>query len=63
MATRLREAVARPVESGAHTIRVTLSIGVAVAHSGDSVAQLLERADTALYAAKQAGRDRIEVAP
>lgn len=63
MAARLREAVAQPIEAGGRSIGVTLSIGVAVAHGDHTVAQLLERADTALYAAKRSGRDRIEVAP
>lgn len=63
MATRLREAVAQPIEAGGRSIAVTLSIGVAVAKGDDSVAQLLERADGALYEAKRSGRDRIEVAP
>lgn len=63
MATRLREAVAQPIETGGRSIRVTLSIGVAVDQGDHTVAQLLERADGALYEAKRSGRDRIEVAP
>lgn len=42
--------------------QVTLSVGVAVAQAGDSLEALLERADTAMYAAKRAGRNRISVA-
>lgn len=37
---------------------VTQSVGVAGYRSGESVAQLLKRADEALYEAKAAGRDR-----
>ena len=38
---------------------ITLSIGVAERHPGDLVAELMQRADAALYMAKRAGRDRI----
>ena len=41
----------------------TLSAGVAFADAGEDLAAHLRRADTALYAAKAAGRDRIVVAP
>ncbi len=39
---------------------VTISCGVALARPGDSVDGLLQRADAALYAAKRAGRNRVE---
>lgn len=39
----------------------TLSAGVAAFREGDSVDALLHRADTALYRAKNGGRDRVEV--
>jgi len=42
--------------------QVTLSIGVAVARSGESLESLMERADAALYSAKRAGRARVIVA-
>jgi diguanylate cyclase (GGDEF)-like protein len=38
----------------------TFSAGVAELRAGDTVQSLVERADTALYAAKRAGRNRIE---
>lgn len=41
---------------------VTLSVGVAVAGEGESLERLMERADAALYSAKRAGRNRIELA-
>ncbi|MCA0177666.1 MAG: GGDEF domain-containing protein [Proteobacteria bacterium] len=43
-------------------LRITVSIGVAVAApSGDDPEALLHRADAALYRAKEAGRDRVVV--
>ncbi|MEG2153724.1 MAG: GGDEF domain-containing protein [Burkholderiaceae bacterium] len=41
--------------------RVTVSIGLTLALPDDSVSDLLRRADAAMYAAKAAGRDRIEL--
>ncbi len=38
---------------------VTLSLGVAVLRPGETVADLLNRADACLYAAKRAGRNRV----
>ncbi len=39
--------------------RVTISIGVAELNASDSVISLMERADKCLYAAKNAGRNRV----
>ena len=51
-----------PIRVAASTVTVTCSIGVAELEAGDGDGQpLMERADQALYAAKAAGRDRIEV--
>ena len=38
---------------------VTISVGVATYHRGDTAISLIERADTALYLAKRAGRNRV----
>jgi diguanylate cyclase (GGDEF)-like protein len=42
--------------------RVTLSIGVVTAGGSDSVVELIRKADTAMYAAKAAGRNQVHVA-
>jgi two-component system cell cycle response regulator len=43
---------------------VTVSIGVAMlSKSGDTVGTLLKRADDALYAAKNSGRNRVVTEP
>lgn len=46
----------------AGTRPVTLSAGIAFAGPAEPLAEALRRADAALYAAKQAGRDRIVIA-
>ncbi|MBF0306114.1 MAG: GGDEF domain-containing protein, partial [Alphaproteobacteria bacterium] len=67
LAEKLRELVAesesRP-EAGpdAPTLRVTISLGVACSHEPVPFDDLMERADTAVYKAKHAGRDRVCVA-
>ncbi|MNT80472.1 putative diguanylate cyclase YdaM [compost metagenome] len=42
---------------------VTISIGVAQHRPGETSEQTLARADAALYRAKGAGRNRVEVSP
>ena len=48
---------------GEAPLHATISIGVAQYRPGDTAASLVERADQALYRAKNAGRDRIALAP
>ncbi|WP_137160861.1 GGDEF domain-containing protein [Blastococcus sp. CCUG 61487] len=55
LAERLRAAVARIGDAGG----VTASIGVADVRPGDAAADLLHRADAAMYRAKAAGGDRV----
>ena len=42
-------------------VEPTASIGLAESRPGDDYAQMFERADEALYAAKRAGRDRLRI--
>jgi diguanylate cyclase (GGDEF)-like protein len=62
-AERLRRTVASvPTEHDGHAVAVTVSIGIAAMTARDTAADAaLARADTALYRAKQAGRNRVEV--
>ena len=58
-AERLRQAVeSNPVHSALQTIPITVSIGGAIAHQGDTVDTMFRRADQQLYRAKQGGRNR-----
>ncbi|GAP67206.1 diguanylate cyclase [Mizugakiibacter sediminis] len=61
VAERVRETVAMaPLRADGSEVALTLSIGVAVYRTGDAdLDALLQRADTALYAAKHAGRNRV----
>ena len=65
VAERLRALVeTQPVEpaTGAgRDIRITVSIGVALCAGGHSSEAVLQRADEAMYLAKQRGRNRVEV--
>jgi diguanylate cyclase (GGDEF)-like protein len=60
---RMRARVATgPIVVGARLLPVRVSVGIAQHKSGESAAELVRRADGALYAAKANGRDRVEVA-
>jgi diguanylate cyclase (GGDEF)-like protein/PAS domain S-box-containing protein len=63
LAERLREVLARlSVDTAAGLLRFTVSAGVAARGRKDaSITDILQRADSALYAAKQHGRNRIQV--
>jgi diguanylate cyclase (GGDEF)-like protein/PAS domain S-box-containing protein len=61
LAERLRSAVsAAPFETLSGPVSVTVSIGVAALQKRDSLGRLMKRADTAMYAAKKSGRDRVK---
>jgi diguanylate cyclase (GGDEF)-like protein len=67
-ARRTGERIRRSVEAQCAQVdgipvALTVSIGVAAYRIGDSVATLVARSDQAMYAAKHAGRNRVEAAP
>jgi diguanylate cyclase (GGDEF)-like protein/PAS domain S-box-containing protein len=60
LAERLRAAVtAKPFDTPSGPVRVTVSIGLVAFKGGDRLADLMRRADTAMYAAKRSGGDRV----
>ena len=65
-AERVRKATSEAViedPTGERLPSVTISIGVSTLRTGDCPSTLFGRADTALYCAKGAGRNRVEVDP
>lgn len=62
VAERVRAAVAATTLINDQRVMVTVSLGVAERHPGESRDALIARADAALYRAKRAGRDRVELA-
>jgi diguanylate cyclase len=67
VAERIREAIAGSQWEltngrGTHAVSFTISFGVAQYRPGDTPSALIQRADEALYRAKQEGRDKVVVA-
>jgi diguanylate cyclase (GGDEF)-like protein len=61
IAERLRQQIAKLSPPSLSTI-ITVSIGIADRSESDDVATLVQRADAAMYDAKEAGRNRVAVA-
>ena len=62
VAERLRAAVAgSPIRAGDNALEVTVSIGLAAFAQGEDMDKLFQRADSALYTAKQDGRNLVRV--
>lgn len=61
IANKLLKCLAEPVRIQGHEIACTSSIGISVfPNDGDSIDQLLKHADTAMYRAKAAGKNRAQ---
>ena len=62
VAQRIQQLLARsPVTLRAQPLHARMTLGVATMRPGQSIDELLQQADEALYRGKRAGRDRIEV--
>ena len=64
VAERIRTAISsRPIDTESGPLQIQASLGVASAlEDGDDVGRLLDRADTAMYVAKQSGGDLVKAA-
>ncbi len=61
VANRILQSISKPFQLSGHEVYVTSSIGIAVfPHDGSDVDQLLKHADTAMYHAKQMGKDNFQ---
>ena len=62
IASRLREAVAEPLFVGDRELTVRASIGIALApEHGDTIDELLQKADASMHVAKENGRDQMQI--
>ncbi|MGR8008083.1 putative bifunctional diguanylate cyclase/phosphodiesterase [Streptomyces hypolithicus] len=61
IADRLRLTLSQPYRISGNEVRVAASIGVAFADSGVTPTDLMRNADLAMYRAKAAGKDRVEL--
>ena len=59
IAEKIHTAVRMPLELPTGEVVLTLSIGVTLIHKGESIDAVVERADQAMYQAKQHGRDLV----
>lgn len=62
-AKRIRKRLAQsPVSTGSNDVMLTISVGISELRIGEDISDALVRADTAMYLAKEKGRDRVELA-
>lgn len=59
VAEKLRERAREPIQADGHQVHTSLSIGVTLSGVGESVDDLVAKADSAMYQAKRAGRDQV----
>jgi diguanylate cyclase (GGDEF)-like protein len=62
LAQRIVDELGSPMEVRGETIRVGVSVGLAFGAAGDDAADLLMRADAAMYVAKAEGKSRYAIA-
>jgi len=55
----MRRSAAEPIPAAARPIRITLSIGVTIAHPDEGTDALIAPADDAMYQAKKCGRNQV----
>ncbi len=60
VAEKILVALAQPIEVGGHSLRITTSIGIAIRpdDGSEDARELMKKADMAMYAAKEAGRNQ-----
>jgi diguanylate cyclase (GGDEF)-like protein len=64
VADKLQEEVRKPIGLGARTLRITVSIGIAIyPDDGEDLQSLLKVADLAMYEAKKSGGDNYRLHP
>jgi diguanylate cyclase (GGDEF)-like protein len=64
IAERIRQRIAaEPIRVAGQSLQLTISQGLAVRRDGDDVHTLLQRADAAMYQAKQRGRNCVAEEP
>jgi diguanylate cyclase (GGDEF)-like protein len=59
LAHKLREAVAKPIHTTGGLITTSMSIGLTLVRDEESVDELVDRADAAMYEAKRNGRNQV----
>ncbi|MCH9729429.1 MAG: sensor domain-containing diguanylate cyclase [Actinomycetia bacterium] len=59
IAEKIRRHAAEPINQDGQTIHATLSIGATISTPGESADSITARADTAMYRAKQTGRNTV----
>ena len=59
IAEKIRCRAAEPIQHAGKVVQATLSIGATVAGAGESASMVTDRADEAMYRAKQASRNRV----
>jgi diguanylate cyclase (GGDEF)-like protein len=62
VAEKVLDVLRRPVVIGGRVLSISASVGVTLATAGDDPETLLNHADSAMYRAKSAGRNRVELA-